>query len=217
MTCPDWNDDAPGALAAIIANIGRLWPEVETDALSRPTPATSLALAWHRRIYGGVPVPDPQYVGQVRDSDPNFPCLIDYEVEVGGMPGVPAVDVPDALRAFERGLARATATLDAVIPPNTVPVTPAAVAAVIRLCAYAHGEWIRIHPFANGNGRTARLWANWLAVRYGLPACVLVKPRPAALFYGGAAARSMLGDHGPTEVVFASMLQDAIRRASSGP
>ena len=28
-------------------------------------------------------------------------------------------------------------------------------------------DWIRIHPFANGNGRTARMWANAIFMRYG--------------------------------------------------
>ena len=28
--------------------------------------------------------------------------------------------------------------------------------AVVKLAAWAHGEWIWIHPFINGNGRPAR-------------------------------------------------------------
>lgn len=63
--------------------------------------------------------------------------------------------------------------------------------AVVELSAGAHGEWIRIHHYANGNGRTARLWANWVAVRYGLPSFVRIKPRPGGLLYAQAAQSSM--------------------------
>ena len=34
-------------------------------------------------------------------------------------------------------------------------------------CAH-HGEFIKIHPFLNGNGRIGRLCLNYFAVRYGL-------------------------------------------------
>lgn len=36
-----------------------------------------------------------------------------------------------------------------------------------ELAAVVHGEWVRIHPYANGNGRIAGTWANWVATRYG--------------------------------------------------
>jgi hypothetical protein len=80
-------------------------------------------------------------------------------------------------------------------------------AAVIDLCAWVHAEWVRIHPFANGNGRTARLWANSLAVRYGLPPFIRLRPRPNA-GYGDAGAKSMQGDWKPTAVVFRRLLSD---------
>jgi len=81
---------------------------------------------------------------------------------------------------------------------------------ILRLMAIAHGEWVRIFPFANGNGRTARLWANWVAARYGLPVFVQVKPRPAALLYAGAAMASMRGDHSAMTTVFHDMLRQYI-------
>jgi hypothetical protein len=214
LPCPDWNEDRPGDLSRIIANIKDLWPVIEADATARPTPLLALALEWHRRIYDRVAVPHPDYVGQVRDSDPRFPCLIDYEVAVGTARGLSARDVPAALDAFVRATAAVVSALDAAVPPASAPSSPPVVAAVVRLCAYTHGEWIRIHPFANGNGRTARLWANWIAVRYGLPPFVRIKPRPDAVLFTGAAEMSMRGDHRPTEVMFASMLGDALRAAT---
>ena len=215
--CPDWNDDRGADLSRIIANINALWPFIEADAIARPAPSLAIALDWHRRMYDRVAVPHPDYVGRVRDSDPQYPCLIDYEVAVGSMRGVRARDVPGALDAFMRATATVVAALDAAVPPGTVASTPPAVPGIVRLCAYAHGEWIRIHPFANGNGRTARLWANWIAVRFGLPPFVRIQPRPDDVLFAGAAEMSMRGDHRPTEVIFASMLDDALRASSSQP
>ena len=76
----------------------------------------------------------------------------------------------------------------------------------VALAAAVHGEWIRIHPFANGNGRTARLWTHWLAARYDLPPLVRVKPRPNDRLYRDAAAASMTGDHRPMRAWLLSQL-----------
>jgi fido (protein-threonine AMPylation protein) len=215
--CPDWNEDDLADLPRIIANVRDLWTAVEADAIARPAPSLAIALEWHRRIYDGVAVPYLDYVGQVRDSDPLHPCLIDYEVTVGTARGLRARDVPAALDAFVLATATVVAALDTAVPPGMVASSPPAVAAIVRLCAYAHGEWIRIHPFANGNGRTARLWANWIAVRYGLPPFVRIKPRPHDVLFTGVAEMSLRGDHRPTEAMFASMLDDALRAATGQP
>lgn len=70
-----------------------------------------------------------------------------------------------------------TLNLDNMIPPDTEPNADQT-AAIVAVYAWAHAEWVRIHPFANGNGRTARLWANSLAMRYGLPPFAGLRPRP---------------------------------------
>src|ERR1035437_874191 len=176
-------------------------------------PSLDLALAWHKRLYAGVRVPEPDYVGNIRDSDPGHPCLVGYEVIVGSSLGVRAAGVPSALATFIGAVGNVVATLDRVIAPGAVPSDRHLVQAVVRLCAFTQGEWIRIHPFANGNGRTARVWANWIAVRYGLPPFVRIKPRPDDVLFAGAAELSMRGDHRPTEVMFAWMLDEAIRAA----
>lgn len=68
---------------------------------------------------------------------------------------------------------------------------------VVELAAMAHGEWVRIHPFADGNGRTARMLGNWILVRYGLPPVLRLRPRPDSLEYARASQESMgAGDHG---------------------
>ena len=87
------------------------------------------------------------------------------------------------------------------------PASAVDLRAVLLAAAIAHGEWVRIHPFANGNGRIARLWANWVVVRYCLPVFVSLRPRPAWLLYAGAAVASMRGDHGPMTTAFLDMLR----------
>ncbi|MBI3490264.1 MAG: Fic family protein [Acidobacteria bacterium] len=77
--------------------------------------------------------------------------------------------------------------------PVGVDLDTDGLAAVIDLAAWAHAEWVRIHPFANGNGRTARVWANWIFVRYGFPPAVRLRPRPES-GYGAACARAMATD-----------------------
>jgi cell filamentation protein len=37
----------------------------------------------------------------------------------------------------------------------------------IKTLAFSHYEFIRIHPFNNGNGRTGRILMNWVALKFG--------------------------------------------------
>jgi Fic family protein len=83
-------------------------------------------------------------------------------------------------------------------------------AATLDVCAWVHAEWVRIHPFANGNGRTARLWANFIAMRYGLPPFVRLHPRPER-GYGAAASAAMRGDWDQTALVFRRLYRDVLQ------
>jgi Fic family protein len=60
-------------------------------------------------------------------------------------------------------------------------------------------------PALNGNGRTARLWANSIALRYGLPPFVRLRPRPDN-GYGEAGVKAMRGDWKPTAIAFRRLL-----------
>lgn len=170
-----------------------------------------MAQVWHRETYAGIALPVAYYAGELRDSDPRFPHLVGYEVGVGSAMGVLSADVPSAVAAFEASLGAMVATLDTAIPSGRRLGTSTELRAVLLAAAIAHGEWIRIHPFANGNGRTARLWANWVSVRYALPVFVAPRPRPAGTAYAAAASASMRGDHQPMAAVFLSMLRSLAR------
>jgi hypothetical protein len=177
-----------------------------------------MADGWHRRIYAGVAsVPSAAYVGHIRGSP--HPDLVDYEVVLADRrtgaitaSGVPAVHVTAELGAFESSLRLAVARLDGELGAGERPSTSEQVFAVVQLCALVHGEWVRIHPYANGNGRTARVWANWVALRYGLPPFVRIKPRPDGLLYGLAAHRSMgVGGAVPDHDLTFSVCVDLLR------
>jgi fido (protein-threonine AMPylation protein) len=205
-----WNTDPPGSQATVRERLTTLALEMIDEAPRRPTPSVDMARGWHRRIFIGV-APLDAYAGNIRDSDPDLPDLFGYEVRVGNRPGLPSADVPQALDGFQRAVQQAAVVLDAAIAGGGAPSEPSELEAVLTLCGQAHGEWIRIHPFANGNGRTARLWSRWFALRYGLPPFVRLMPRPFGDLYAGAAAKSMDGDHGPTIRLFHTMLDIALK------
>jgi len=205
-----WNDDPPGSEPQITANILALGPQFQSDATSRPVPTIAQAQDWHRAVYAGVQLPEPYYAGEIRDSDPGFPELVGYEVRVGGLPGTPSQDVPAELAQLEIRIRAACAILDAAIPVGDLPPDDATLHGVLTTCGNVHGEWIRIHPFANGNGRTARLWTLWIGLRYRLPPFIVVKPRPAGQLSADAAAASMRGDHRLCIRVFEQMLRSKL-------
>jgi fido (protein-threonine AMPylation protein) len=203
-------DDPPGFEVTIEENVRRVLREIALIAPFRSPPTVDQAKSWHRELYGGVPRPVDYYAGEVRDSDSRFPELFGYEVEVGGAPGVDSAMVPAELRRFETAAQAVATRLDADIDPyasEASALTSTQLHGVLTLCAFLHGEWVRIHPFANGNGRTARLWANWAALRYGLPPFVTVKPRPGHP-YAAAGMASVRGDHRVALAVFHQMLLD---------
>lgn len=205
-----WNDDPPGSEQQILDSTKAVLREIAAKADHRAAPSVAMTQEWHRRLYLGVGLPVSYYAGEPRDSDPQFPELQGYEVAIGRSRGTPSAEVPTALDAFEGGAQQAVLTLDQAIPVGAEPARGSELGGVLSLCAVLHGEWVRIHPFANGNGRTARLWANWAASRYRLPQFVSVKLRPGEP-YGLAAIASMSGNHTVAVAAFDQMLRELLR------
>ncbi|GEP36136.1 hypothetical protein NSZ01_39040 [Nocardioides szechwanensis] len=218
MPGPSWGEDSPQDETRIASNIKVVLRDVVTNAARRESPTIDLAKHWHRDIYRGTSSPPkPSYLGALRGS--SDPDLRDYQVHLVSTrgrilaSGAPPEQVAAELATFERSMQASVVSLDAAIPVGTSPVDTRQVLGVVELAAVAHGEWVRIHPFANGNGRTARTWANWVAVRYGLPPFVRIKPRPDGLLYGQAAHLSMGAppatgpDHTLTVQVFLDLLR----------
>jgi hypothetical protein len=195
---PRWDEDSP----QLRKNLAEALAEIAGGAERRETPALEWARRWQILFLRSLEVPDARYVGVFRGEA----GLEKVQVSVGTNYGVSSTNVARELQRFESTLKTLVAELDALVPVGHEPDADQ-LAAMLDLCAWAHAEWVRIHPFANGNGRTARLWANSLAMRYGLPPFVQLRPRPNA-GYGDAGAKAMQGDWKPTAIVFRRLLDD---------
>ena len=191
----NWDDDS----FQLRSNLAKVFRRVRNEALRREPLTAEVARGWQLEIMEGLVSPDRTLVGRFRGEA----GLENYNVKVGDLRGVWAPDVPAELAAFDRKLRLALAELDQWIEPGQ-DVTADNLAAVITLCAWTHSEWIRIHPFANGNGRTGRIWVNSIAMRYGLPPFIHIRPRPGGE-YSRASAAAMRGDWHPTVSLFQQM------------
>lgn len=218
MASADWVDDDPADATRIVTNIGAAVADAAAIAQRRGTVDQLDLKNWHSIIYNGCTVPSAAYVGHFR-GEPH-PDVADYEVGVGptmpdGYPdrvGVWAAAVAVAAAEFFASLETALTTLDGVVAPGARPADVEVLHEVVGVVAAAHGEWIRIHPFVNGNDRTARLLAAHVALRYGLPIFVTLKPRPHDVAYARAARASIgrppdfMGQHTEATAVFVHLL-----------
>ena len=194
----DWDADSP----QLRRNLTKILRDARDKALRREVPTVEDARRWQRDTMAGLDVPDAKFVGRFRGE----PGLEATRVLIGAHEGVPPAEVARELAAFEQALQRVVAALDTRYP-HEQDLDRDGLAAVVDLCAWTHAEWVRIHPFANGNGRTARIWANALLMRYGLPPVVRLRPRPDR-GYSRAGAAAMEGDWRPTVAVFRRMLRE---------
>lgn len=197
---PAWDDDVASERAdANLAKLAVSIPSESNELRSPPTP--SLARDWHREMLAGVIIRDPEGVPIHEDAyrggfrgDPN-PAIADYEVTAAGLPTTRACDVADEIRQMMAALERRVSYLDD-LAARADPSTLAAdfVEQVLDTAAWLHCEWVRVHPFVNGNGRTARMWVLWLCGRYGLPQLLALRPRPN-MGYNAASQLGVTGDH----------------------
>jgi Fic family protein len=192
----DWDEDSP----QLRHNLAQVLESIQEHARRRTAPTVEDVRSWHTRVMRGLEVPDQNFVGKFRGEA----CIANINVRIGRYFGVTAGQVANELAQFEQTLQRAVHRLDQLLPPGTELDTDTTLA-ILDLCAWAHAEWVRIHPFANGNGRIARLLANSLALRYELPPFVRLRPRPGDE-YGSACEQAMTGNWEPTARVFHRML-----------
>jgi hypothetical protein len=223
MTAPVWQEDDPRNLSQIQTNASQLVDELRANAAQRILPTPEELCRWHARLYAGCDVPVAGYVGHFR-GDPAVKELIEYEVGLGARlkdgnlekMGIWARQVREEIDAVFTGLHAVINELDVRLPVGKPPTTSDQILALISFTALAHGECLRVHPFANGNGRIARMLVAFICLRYGLPMFLHIKPRPENEDYIRASRDSMgrppnfVGNHTTTTAVFARMLADVL-------
>jgi hypothetical protein len=194
---PSWDEDSP----RLRENLTNVLRKIRDGAERRAKLTLESARQWQRETMDGLEVPSTEYVGKYRGEA----GVTGIRVWIGTAEGVDPTQVAVQLKAFEKRLQRTLAALDKLYPHGK-ELDADGLAAVIDFAAWAHSESVRIHPFANGNGRTARMWADAIFMRYGLDPVVRLRPRPNGS-YGLATARAMHGDWQPTAALFRSMLK----------
>jgi fido (protein-threonine AMPylation protein) len=193
MPGPAWDDDVASARAT--ENLTKLALSIPTQSIqSRAMPTATMARDWHRSMLQGIEVPDEAYRGGFRGDA--HPALADYEVTIGGLQTTRAANVGEEVRKLVIELQNQVTWLDEVDALEDPSVLdPDFVVKVLELAGWLHCEWVRIHPFVNGNGRTSRMWILWLCGRYGLPQLLALRPRPD-MGYNSASQLGTLGEHG---------------------
>lgn len=159
VDCPNWEyRDLPGFEPILVANIAQVLTELRSGTFdvpafivdSRPT---------HARIYSGlVSSPCLYYAGHYRGEA--FRCLQYANVRVGNMYGQVPDRVGVSMKALGLRMSAGLAEVDAYRKRTDVTEPQKLLKSVHLSCEYL-SAFLRIHPYANGNGHIGRLgvWA----------------------------------------------------------
>jgi len=103
----------------------------------------------------------PQFAGRLRGPAPRY--IPRSDIRFGPYYGLTHDDVPDKCIELSDVAGRFVRELDVMrLPWATDPFAEE----VLRAASWVHCELVRIHPFLDGNGRTARTCINYFAWRY---------------------------------------------------
>jgi fido (protein-threonine AMPylation protein) len=194
----DWDADGP----KLRINLERVLDDIAQWAGQRRKISAATIKRWHRQAMAGLNVPDPNAIGRFRGE----PGLEDEPVYIGSHKGTNAARVVAEVAAFVKRLHAVSGRLDRLLRSGE-ELDQDGLEAVIELAAWTHSEWVRIHPFCNGNGRTARMLANAILMRYGLPPVLRLRLRPP-LPYGDAGLAGMERNAKPMETLLRRLLKN---------
>lgn len=198
----EWDDqleqtsEARLALAVGQARVER-W--INERAQVRPLDV-SVLLGFHRTMFEDV---WPDFAGRLRGPDPG---QIPINVTFGNYRGEQYKDVPFYVdKLFDRVPAYLKQLDDMQLQPDAEFFK----SQVCQVASYIHCRLIDIHPFANGNGRTARLCVNYFAVRYGFLPISIERPKGDYLDAIRTYLQRKIPDH------FADFLIECMQRETS--
>lgn len=142
---------------------------------------TRLVLAIHALVLRSI---EDEYAGRLRNA----------AVRVSGANFIPpnAHKVPDLLEQLLGFVAENQATLD-----------------LLALTTVCHHRFVWIHPFFDGNGRTARLVSNLLLMQRGFPPAILLKNDRKK--YYGALNKANQGNYLPLALLFAQAMERSLQ------
>lgn len=204
-----WDDEetSPEDVERGTANRAKVLEGLIEHALTSDALDSRRVAQWQKDCLLGLSyVTDDSWLGAYRGSD--HPDLKNLLVGVKGKPGTRPHKVQQELDEFFSELHARMNSLASVVELDE-DKSREELRQVAEVAGWAHGEWVRIHPFANGSGRTARLIANWVLVRFRLLPVVGIRPRPEHP-YEPAAAASMLGDHSRITSFILHLLEDPL-------
>jgi fido (protein-threonine AMPylation protein) len=198
LPCPEWkNEQEPSDKLETIVKAAESIYDFIRRQNQKGLPLNHGHLkGWHAKLFKDV-VPVPYYAGNYRSTDQRYPCL-NTPIQVAGLPGAPPGEVLSRMTTFSAVLEQQTIDVDNFAEGQKNPELKLKAAA--QLASFAAGHIIAIHPFINGNGRTARLTADFFFNRYGFRMPFFIdRPRGHGINveYGSASRSAMQNDFKP--------------------
>lgn len=190
LPCPEWKQpEPPEKLAAIAKGAEAIFQFIQKHNPQRYLLGHGDIKDWHLKLFKDV-VPVPYFAGHYRCDDQSRPCL-NEDVGVGSISGAPFAQVPGLMNEFSKHMQLYTQQTDNFCDRQSNKVQKLQAAA--QMAAFAATQIIHIHPFLNGNGRIARLTANFFFNRYGFRMPFYIERPSPNTEYGPASRDAMAG------------------------
>lgn len=154
-SCRDWDYERHPDAGVVASRCIRVLAELARGTLV-PKGSSQDSRQIHRRLFKDLtPAECPYFAGNYRGS--GFPCLQDYDVTAGGMATTPAAIVAAAIAFLSSRINVIYHCLDAgSSTPSSINSRETKLLYLVCFVAEIHSEFLRIHPYANGNGHVGR-------------------------------------------------------------